>query len=111
MQYAQHDQRCHPAEIARCEIFPGPLSRHQLVAQARAEHHREERIGFHQEQQADEAVGCLVRGRIQPAIVKPGGKRLGETDDLKAGVVFLASPGAKFVTGQDLIIDGGWTVW
>lgn len=38
-------------------------------------------------------------------------QRLGETDDLKAGVVFLASPGAKFVTGQDLIMDGGWTVW
>lgn len=38
-------------------------------------------------------------------------KRLGETDDLKAGVVYLASPGSKFMTGQDLIIDGGWTVW
>lgn len=38
-------------------------------------------------------------------------KRLGETDDLKAGVVFLASPGSKFMTGQDLIIDGGWSVW
>jgi gluconate 5-dehydrogenase len=38
-------------------------------------------------------------------------KRLGEDDDLKAAVVFLASPGAKFVTGQNLIVDGGWTVW
>lgn len=38
-------------------------------------------------------------------------QRLGETDDLKAAVVFLASPGAKFMTGQDLIVDGGWTVW
>jgi len=38
-------------------------------------------------------------------------KRLGEADDLKAAVVFLASPGAKFVTGQILIVDGGWTVW
>ena len=37
-------------------------------------------------------------------------RRLGEIDDLKAAVVFLASPGAKFVTGQNLIVDGGWTV-
>jgi NAD(P)-dependent dehydrogenase (short-subunit alcohol dehydrogenase family) len=37
--------------------------------------------------------------------------RLGEIDDLKAAIVFLASPGAKFVTGQNLIVDGGWTVW
>ena len=37
--------------------------------------------------------------------------RLGEDDDLKAAIVFLASPGAKFTTGQILIVDGGWTVW
>src|SRR5258708_38042841 len=38
-------------------------------------------------------------------------RRLGETDDLKAAVVFLASPGAKFVTGQNIVVDGGWSVW
>lgn len=38
-------------------------------------------------------------------------RRLGEADDLKAAVVFLASPGAKFTTGQILTVDGGWTVW
>jgi gluconate 5-dehydrogenase len=38
-------------------------------------------------------------------------KRLGDSEDLKAAVVFLASPGAKFMTGQNLIVDGGWTVW
>jgi NAD(P)-dependent dehydrogenase (short-subunit alcohol dehydrogenase family) len=38
-------------------------------------------------------------------------QRLGDDEDLKAAVVFLASPGAKFVTGQSLVADGGWTVW
>jgi len=38
-------------------------------------------------------------------------KRMGATDDLKAAVVMLASPGAKFMTGQDVVVDGGWTVW
>lgn len=37
--------------------------------------------------------------------------RLGNQSDLKAAVVFLASPGAQFVTGQNVTVDGGWTVW
>ncbi len=38
-------------------------------------------------------------------------KRLGTDDDLKAAIVFMVSPGAKFFTGQDVVVDGGWTVW
>ncbi len=38
-------------------------------------------------------------------------QRLGNSEDLKAVIVFLASPGAHFITGQDIIVDGGWTVW
>jgi gluconate 5-dehydrogenase len=37
-------------------------------------------------------------------------RRMGDVNDLKAAVVFLASPGAAFVTGQILFVDGGWTV-
>jgi NAD(P)-dependent dehydrogenase (short-subunit alcohol dehydrogenase family) len=38
-------------------------------------------------------------------------RRVGVDDDLKGAVVFLASPAAKFTTGQSIVVDGGWTVW
>jgi len=37
--------------------------------------------------------------------------RLGEVDDLVGALVFLASDASAWMTGQDLIIDGGYTVW
>jgi NAD(P)-dependent dehydrogenase (short-subunit alcohol dehydrogenase family) len=38
-------------------------------------------------------------------------KRVGNDEDLRAAIVYLASPGASFYTGQSLIVDGGWTSW
>jgi NAD(P)-dependent dehydrogenase (short-subunit alcohol dehydrogenase family) len=34
---------------------------------------------------------------------------IGEPDDIAWGIVYLASPEAKFVTGAELVIDGGYT--
>jgi len=37
--------------------------------------------------------------------------RMGEVTDLQSGVVFLASEASDFMTGHDLVIDGGYSVW
>lgn len=38
------------------------------------------------------------------------GGRIGQPEDLDAAAVFLLSDESKFVTGQVLAVDGGWTV-
>jgi NAD(P)-dependent dehydrogenase (short-subunit alcohol dehydrogenase family) len=35
--------------------------------------------------------------------------RIGEPDEVSGAVVFLCSPAASLITGQTLVIDGGWT--
>jgi len=37
--------------------------------------------------------------------------RLGEIEDLQGAVVFLASDASDFMTGHDMVIDGGYSVW
>ena len=35
--------------------------------------------------------------------------RMGKPEDVARAVVFLASPAANYITGTNLVIDGGYT--
>lgn len=61
----------------------------------------------------------MVQGYLQTSGQGPGGRvdldnlhplgHVGEPDDIAWGAVYLASDEAKFVTGTELVIDGGYT--
>ena len=55
-----------------------------------------------------ENLGDLEAGRQATAELHPLG-HLGEPDDIAWAAVYLASDEAKFVTGAELVVDGGYT--
>lgn len=50
---------------------------------------------------ADPERSAWVRSRIPM-------QRIGTPDDVAGAVVFLASDAARYVTGQEIVVDGGW---
>jgi len=52
--------------------------------------------------------GDIATGRRQIAAMHPVG-HIGEPDDIAYGVVYLASNESRFITGAELVIDGGYT--
>ena len=46
---------------------------------------------------------------VQAAIAKDiPMHRVGQPDDIKSLALFLASPASEYITGQEIVIDGGW---
>jgi NAD(P)-dependent dehydrogenase (short-subunit alcohol dehydrogenase family) len=58
-----------------------------------------------------ELTGTLLSPVVVDALCQrtPAG-RLGRGEDLRAAAVYLASEGASFVTGTNLVVDGGYTL-
>ena len=53
--------------------------------------------------------GHAHRPEVQAAIAKDiPMHRVGQPDDIKALALFLASPASEYITGQEIVIDGGW---
>ena len=65
--------------------------------------------------------GFIETAMTQPFLDQPGGRewgmaqaplnRIGTVDDIANGVLFLASDESSFMTGSEMVIDGGWTAY
>ncbi len=56
----------------------------------------------------DAPIDPAVRERLAQATPL---NRVGRPEELAAAVRFLCSEEASFVTGADLVVDGGWSIW
>jgi len=68
-------------------------------------------------------VNSISPGYVNTSLLEPGKslqpqwlertpqKRLGEPWEIGAAAVYLASEAARFCTGTDLVVDGGYTLW
>lgn len=66
-------------------------------------------------------VNCLSPGpfpsekapqeMVQRLHTKSPMNRMGQPHELKGALLLLASDAGSYITGQNLLVDGGWTAW
>lgn len=68
-------------------------------------------------------VNCITPGTFPSAAVQENGEfvkrlskmnpanRIGKAEDIKGATLLLSSSASDYIVGQNIIIDGGWTIW